>query len=305
MTGERPAGGKQPPPEDITPPEYRSGFGAEGVKALQAFVQNGGTLVDVRPGRRPADSALRSPGAQHRRRSAVRRSSGRRVDAARALRRHRSDRLRHAGRRPRALHAGSQVYEVTSMDRSQDVDIIATYVERDILQSGWLLGEQVIAKKAAAVTVKLRRRQSRAARLPPAASRSDARHIQARVQRAAERTDAAARTTTTQPSAKDALGCRHLLFLLTGLAALFRTLAAEDVGHRVVALVTGVLVDHLLDAMEGQLAAERRGEGRRILHREPVDHVSGPERVNRSVTFSCADAPRYGESGPSCASCSG
>ena len=50
--------------------------------------------------------------------------------------------------------AGGQVYEVTSTDRSQDVEIIATYVERDILQSGWLLGEQVIAKKAAAVTVK-------------------------------------------------------------------------------------------------------------------------------------------------------
>ena len=32
MTGERPAGGNQPPPEDLTPPEYRSGFGAEGVK---------------------------------------------------------------------------------------------------------------------------------------------------------------------------------------------------------------------------------------------------------------------------------
>ena len=50
--------------------------------------------------------------------------------------------------------AGSQVYEITSIDRSQDVEVLATYVERDILQSGWLLGEQVIAKKAAAVTVK-------------------------------------------------------------------------------------------------------------------------------------------------------
>ena len=28
-----------------TPPEYRSGFGADGVKMLQAFVQKGGTLV--------------------------------------------------------------------------------------------------------------------------------------------------------------------------------------------------------------------------------------------------------------------
>ena len=52
--------------------------------------------------------------------------------------------------------AGGQVYEVTSTDTSQDVEIISTYVERDILQSGWLLGEGVIAKKAAAVTVKPR-----------------------------------------------------------------------------------------------------------------------------------------------------
>jgi biotin protein ligase-like protein len=51
--------------------------------------------------------------------------------------------------------AGGQVYEVTSTDRSQDVEILTTYAERDILQSGWLLGEQVIAKKAAAVSVKL------------------------------------------------------------------------------------------------------------------------------------------------------
>jgi hypothetical protein len=34
------------------------------------------------------------------------------------------------------------------------VEVLATYAERDILQSGWLLGEQVIAKKAAAVSVK-------------------------------------------------------------------------------------------------------------------------------------------------------
>src|SRR5688500_17331045 len=50
--------------------------------------------------------------------------------------------------------AGGQVYEVTSFNRSQDVEILSTYIERDNLQSGWLLGEQVIAKKAAAVSVK-------------------------------------------------------------------------------------------------------------------------------------------------------
>ena len=42
--------------------------------------------------------------------------------------------------------AGGQVYEVVGQDRSQDVQIFSTYVDRDILQSGWLLGELVIAR---------------------------------------------------------------------------------------------------------------------------------------------------------------
>ena len=82
--------------------------------------------------------------------------------------------------------AGGQVYEVVGQDRSQDVEILTTYVERDILQSGWLLGEQVIAKKAAAVSVK-----HGAGKVvligSPAASRPDPRHVQDGVQRAAER----------------------------------------------------------------------------------------------------------------------
>ncbi len=46
---------------------------------------------------------------------------------------------------------GSQAYEVTTS--SPNVEIFATFAEREILQSGWLLGESVIAKKAAAVSV--------------------------------------------------------------------------------------------------------------------------------------------------------
>ena len=53
MTGERPpqggpgggGGGGFGGGPDNTPAEYRSGFGADGVKALQAFVQKGGTLL--------------------------------------------------------------------------------------------------------------------------------------------------------------------------------------------------------------------------------------------------------------------
>jgi len=159
MTGERPAGSggrgeAGPSRPDNTPPEYRSGFGAEGVKALQAFVQKGGTLLAfAQAGDLPIqrfDLPVRnvvqglpgkefwSPG------STLRVRFNNQVPLV-------------YGMPPEGLAlfmAGGQVYEVTSTERSQDVEILSTYVERDILQSGWLLGEQVIARKAAAVSVK-------------------------------------------------------------------------------------------------------------------------------------------------------
>ncbi|MBP7777595.1 MAG: peptidase M14 family protein [Acidobacteria bacterium] len=160
MTGERPAGSTAPggggpaAPPDNTPAEYRSGFGAEGVKALEAFVQKGGTLLTfANAGDLPIQrfglpvrnivaglpsKTFWSPGSTLRVR----------FDTSNPL-------VYGMPAEGLALFvAGGQVYEVTSTDRSQDVAILSTYVERDILQSGWLLGEQVIAKKAAAVSVK-------------------------------------------------------------------------------------------------------------------------------------------------------
>ncbi len=154
MTGERPAGGNQPPPEDLTPPEYRSGFGPEGVKVLQAFVQSGGTLVTFG---QAGDLPIQRFGLPVR--NIVANLPSKEFWCPGSTLRMRFNAADPIGYGMPAeglglFMPGSQVYEVTSMDRSQDVDIIATYVDRDILQSGWLLGEQVIAKKAAAVTVR-------------------------------------------------------------------------------------------------------------------------------------------------------
>jgi hypothetical protein len=146
--------GRVGPPEDSTPPEYRSGFGDEGVKALQAFVENGGTLVTFgQAGELPIQRfglPLRNIVAG--------------VPSKEFWAPGSTLRVRFDPTNPIAFGmpaegwalfmAGSQVYEVTSTDRGQDVEIVATYIERDILQSGWLLGEQLIAKKAAAVTVR-------------------------------------------------------------------------------------------------------------------------------------------------------
>lgn len=45
------------------------------------------------------------------------------------------------------------MYEVIPSDRNHTIERIITYPKRDILQSGWLLGEDVIAEKAAMVSV--------------------------------------------------------------------------------------------------------------------------------------------------------
>jgi hypothetical protein len=162
MTGERQdtgAGGGRggqggSTPADNTPPEFKSGFGAEGVKALQAFVDAGGTLLTfAQAGDLPIQRfglPLRNVVAGLPSKEFWSPGSTLRVefDTSNPL-------VYGMPSEGLALFlTGSQVYEVTSFDRSHDVEILSTYVDRDILQSGWLLGEAVIAKKAAAVAVK-------------------------------------------------------------------------------------------------------------------------------------------------------
>ena len=166
MTGERPAGGQggQGGPgggggggfgggQDNTPPEFRSGFGGDGVKALQAFVDKGGTLLTFA---QAGDLPIQRFGLPLR--NIVAGLPAKEFWSPGSTLRVRFDHLNPLayGMPVEGLAlfmAGSQVYEVTSTDRSQDVEILSTYIERDILQSGWLLGEQVIARKAAAVAV--------------------------------------------------------------------------------------------------------------------------------------------------------
>jgi hypothetical protein len=160
MTGERPPQGQGGPGggggggPDNTPAEYRSGFGAEGVKALQAFVQKGGTLLTFA---NAGDLPIQRFGLPLR--NIVNGLPSKQFWSPGS-----TLRVTFNNANPLAygmpaeglalFMAGGQVYEVTSTERSQDVEILSTYAERDILQSGWLLGEQVIAKKAAAVSVK-------------------------------------------------------------------------------------------------------------------------------------------------------
>jgi hypothetical protein len=134
-----------------TPPEYRSGFGDEGVAALKAFVQAGGTLLtfgesgslaidrfalpikDVVAGK--TSKEFWSPGS----------TFHIKVDNTNPL---------GYGMPANALAtwlSGSQAYDIT--DANAKVETIVTLVDKDVLQSGWLNGEAIIARKAAMVSV--------------------------------------------------------------------------------------------------------------------------------------------------------
>jgi glutamine amidotransferase-like uncharacterized protein len=53
-----------------------------------------------------------------------------------------------------AFLGGSSAFEILPTPRNEEVETIATFAERDLLESGWLIGEGVIARKAAMVSVK-------------------------------------------------------------------------------------------------------------------------------------------------------
>jgi hypothetical protein len=159
MTGERPEGpaaagrGGFGGGAQSMPPEYRSGFGREGVDALKAFVQKGGTLLTFgEAGALPIDRfglPLRNAVAGRKTTEFWCPGSTLRVkfDTSNPL---------AYGMPPEGLAtflAGSQVYEIAPTERNEQVEVIATYADRDLLQSGWLIGESIIAKKAAMVAV--------------------------------------------------------------------------------------------------------------------------------------------------------
>jgi hypothetical protein len=136
------------------PPEYRSGFGDEGVAALEEFVRNGGTLVTFAAAAdlpiAEFDLPVRDIAAGVASRDFWAPGSTLRIDVE-------TDDPLGFGMPERALATfvrGGQVYEALAGAESANVRRIASYVDSDVLQSGQLWGEDVIAGKAAMVAVR-------------------------------------------------------------------------------------------------------------------------------------------------------
>jgi len=136
-----------------TPPEYRTGLGTEGVNAIRDFVQKGGTLVTLNGATAfPVDRlgiGVRNvlagkttkefwcPG------SMLRVTFDNTNPLAYGMPSH-----------GLALYLDSPAFEVTAPS-AENYDIVVRYEDRDLLESGWLVGEENLARKAAVVSAKL------------------------------------------------------------------------------------------------------------------------------------------------------
>ena len=162
ITGERAATGRSGgersaefiPPEEAYPPEYRSGLGNEGVNALKAFVQKGGTLVTLGGASNFAieklSLSLRNVAANKSSKEFWCPGSTLRVkfDSANPL----------AYGMPAeglALYlGGSPAFEITPSEHNERYEVIVRYADRDLLESGRLVGEDTLAKKAGMIAAK-------------------------------------------------------------------------------------------------------------------------------------------------------
>ncbi|MEK7409291.1 MAG: M14 metallopeptidase family protein [Acidobacteriota bacterium] len=163
ITGERGEGRGRPGsergeaprrPEEEYPAEYRSGIGEEGAKALKAFVEKGGTLVALGGAGNFAierlDLSLRNVTANQSTKEFWCPGSTLKVkfDNTHPL----------AYGMPAeglALYlGGSPAFEISPTAHNERYEVVVRYADRDLLQSGWLVGEATLAKKAAMVSAR-------------------------------------------------------------------------------------------------------------------------------------------------------
>ncbi|MBA7626027.1 hypothetical protein ES703_33461 [subsurface metagenome] len=135
------------------PPEFRSGIGKEGVEALKAFVEKGGTLVTLGEA---CSFAIEKFGLSVR--DTVDDLSSKEFFCPGSTLKATFD-----NNHPLAygmpseglvLFRSSLAFVITPGQHNEYYETIVRYIDSDILQSGWLIGEEHLSKKAAMVSAK-------------------------------------------------------------------------------------------------------------------------------------------------------
>jgi len=135
------------------PPEYRSGIGKEGVAALMEFVEKGGTLVTLGEASSFAIEKLEL---------GVRNIVDN-LDSKEFFCPGSTLKVKFDNSHPLAygmpeegfvVFYSSPAFAVTSSQHSERYETVVRYQERDLLQSGWLIGEEILSNMPAMVSAK-------------------------------------------------------------------------------------------------------------------------------------------------------
>jgi hypothetical protein len=134
------------------PEKYRSGFGESGVEAISTFVENGGTLIAINNACRFAidklglqitnvvsgipSKAFYCPGSMLRVRMNTSHTLGYGMPEQALI-----------------MHWHSPVFSVNPSYYNDQYEVIASYLEKDVLESGWLIGEEHLAGRPAMLSV--------------------------------------------------------------------------------------------------------------------------------------------------------
>jgi Zinc carboxypeptidase len=136
-----------------TPPEYEGGIGQEGVDALKAFVEKGGRLVALNGASEFAIAEFGAPA-----RNALTGVDRAKFFCPTSILRILVDNETPLGyglpKQAAAMFVNSLAFDTFSPSFDWDRKVVATYPEDEILMSGWLLGEEYLARKAAVVDTK-------------------------------------------------------------------------------------------------------------------------------------------------------
>ncbi|MFC1476966.1 M14 family zinc carboxypeptidase [candidate division KSB1 bacterium] len=137
-----------------TPPEYRGGIGQDGVENIRQFVENGGTLITLNGAWEFAQSTFNLPVSNTL--DGVTNSDFYCPGSTLNISVNTDHPLGYGiPQNALALFRSSPALQVSSGNFADGVSVPVRYHEENILQSGWLIGEQYLSEKPAALEFKI------------------------------------------------------------------------------------------------------------------------------------------------------
>ena len=136
-----------------TPPEYRTGLGTEGVNAIRDFVQKGGTLVTLNAAAAfPVDRL--GIGVRNVLTGKTTKEFWCPGSTLKVTFDHTNPIAYGMPSHGLALYLDSPAFEITAQN-AENYETVVRYEDRELLESGWLVGEENLARRAAVVVAKL------------------------------------------------------------------------------------------------------------------------------------------------------